>query len=344
MSRKKALITGITGQDGMVLSQILLEKGYQVFGLRPYSSQENVSDLLTNQKDITLYNGDLSDTSNLVRILDQTTPDEVYNLGAMTHVQVSFDMPEHTGNINGLGVTRLLEALRILGAQKTTKFYQASSSEMFGNALAPQNENTSFAPCSPYGAAKLYAYWMVKTYRDGYGFHASNGILFNHESGWRGTEFVTRKITRAIGEFQMGRKTPLLLGNIDSKRDWGHAKDYMMGAWMMMQQKTPDDYVLASGITKTVRDFANAAFLYAGYTLVWDGVGLDEVARNKKTGQILIKIDEALFRPIDVNHLQGDASKARDVLGWVPSIDFDSLVAEMVRDDSPAAQAKRIYG
>jgi len=344
MSYKKALITGITGQDGSVLSQILLEKGYEVYGLRPYLPIEDTTRLYALSDSLQLFHADMSDGASLMRILDQTKPDEIYNLAAMSHVQVSFSMPEHTANINALGPVRILEAMRAMGMESHVRFYQASSSEMYGNAPAPQNEITPFAPCSPYGAAKLYAYWMVRTYREAYGFHASNGILFNHESAVRGEQFVTRKITRAVGEFGMGRVEPLMLGNLEARRDWGHARDYMMGAWMMMQQDVPDDYVLATGETRSVRDFVEAAFERAGRQIVWSGEGVDEVGHDKFTGAKMVVIDPALFRPQEIHCLIGDSAKARDVLGWQPQSSFEDLVAEMVAADSPAMVRKQIYG
>lgn len=344
MSAKKALITGITGQDGAILAEILLEKGYKVYGLRPYLPVDDTERLSHLLSDIELLHGDMADTASLIRVLEKTKPDEIYNLAAMSHVQVSFAMPELAADINGIGPLRLLEAMRAMGIDKTARLYQASSSEMFGNAPQPQNENTSFAPCSPYGVAKLYAYWIVRTYRDAHGFHASNGILFNHESGSRGEHFVTRKITKAVGEFAMGRQEPLMLGNLDALRDWGHARDYMEGAWQMLRQETPDDYVLASGQTRSVREFAEAAFACAGRPLVWHGEGTEETGHDKYSGQKLIAVDTALFRPKEIDCLIGDATKARDVLGWSPRYSFEDLVAEMVEADMPANAMKRAYG
>ncbi len=343
MPRKTALITGITGQDGAVLANILLEKGYRVCGLRPYLPVDDLERLHDLPKDAELYHADMSDGASLMRILEQTKPDEIYNLAAMSHVQVSFSMPEHTGNVNGLGPVRLLEAMRSMD-MKEVRFYQASSSEMFGNAPAPQNEETPFSPCSPYGASKLYAYWMVRTYRDAYGFHASNGILFNHESAQRGEQFVTRKITRAVGEFGMGRKEALQLGNLDARRDWGHARDYMNGAWMMLQQDAPGDYVLATGETHSVREFVERAFEASGRQIVWHGAGAGETGHDKFSGQTLVSIDPTLFRPQEIHCLIGDCTKARETLGWSPRISFEELVAEMVEADSPAAIGKRLYG
>lgn len=344
MTQKTALITGITGQDGSVLAGILLEKGYKVYGLRSYSATEDTERLAPLMGEIELFHADMADTASLTRILSKTKPDEIYNLAAMSHVQVSFSLPEHTGNVNGLGVVRLLEAVRALQMQTSTRIYQASSSEMFGNTHLPQNEETPFAPCSPYGVSKLYAYWMVRTYRDAYGFHASNGILFNHESAVRGEQFVTRKITRAVGDFAMGRKEPLMLGNLEARRDWGHAHDYMRGAWMMLQQEQSDDYVLASGETYSVRDFVECAFAHAGTSIVWDGKGVHETGHDKYSGQKLVAVDPALFRPSEIHCLIGDSAKARRVLGWTPRYTFDELVAEMVEADAPAQMRKQMYG
>ena len=343
MTSKTAFITGITGQDGAVLAQILLEKGYRVCGVRPYLPVGDTERLDAISREIELFHGDMSDAASLIRLLEKIRPDEIYNLAAMSHVQVSFSMPELTANVNALGPVRLLEAMRALD-MKNVPFYQASSSEMFGNAPAPQNETTPFAPCSPYGAAKLYAYWMVRMYREAYGFHASNGILFNHESALRGEQFVTRKITKAIGEFGMGRKEPLQLGNLEARRDWGHAHDYMMGAWMMMQQKTPDDYVLATGKTRTVREFVEHAFEISGRSIVWHGEGVSETGHDKFSGQALVSIDPELFRPNEINCLIGDSSKARLTLGWKPQISFEQLIAEMVEADSPQHIRQKIYG
>lgn len=342
MSDKKALITGVTGQDGGVLASILLQKGYRVAGLRPYLPIEDTEKL--QGLDVELFHADLADLPSLIRVMEEVQPDEIYNLAAMSHVKVSFAMPELSGNVNALGVTRMLEAMKITGLEKTTRFYQASSSEMFGNTTLPQNEDTPFAPCSPYGVAKLYGYWITRTYRDAYGFHASNGILFNHESPLRGEQFVTRKITRAIGEFGMGRTAPLVLGNLEARRDWGHASDYMLGAWMMLQQEQADDYVLATGETHSVRDFVETAFACAGRSIVWKGEGADETGIDRITGQTLVAIDQALFRPQEIDCLIGDAAKARRVLGWSPRYSFEDLVAEMVEADAPAATLKRLYG
>lgn len=340
MSYKKALITGITGQDGAVLAAILLEKGYKVFGLRPYLPVDDTEKLYPVLDEIELLYGDLSDTPGLIRALERIQPDEIYNLAAMSHVQVSFTIPEATMDINAAGPLRLLEAIRAVGLSEA-RFYQASSSEMYGNAPAPQSEDTPFMPCNPYGVAKLAAYWMVRLYREAYGFHASNGILFNHESNLRGEQFVTRKIIRAAGEFCAGRTAPLLLGNLEARRDWGHARDYMTGAWQMLQQPSADDYVLATGQTRSVRDFASLAFSCAGYDIVWQGEGMHETGHDKITGAVMVRIDPALYRPLEVECLRGDAAKARRVLGWQPAYSFDELVAEMVEADMPAFAAAR---
>ncbi len=342
MSSKRALITGITGQDGAVLAALLLEKNYHVTGMRPYLPVDDTGRLSNILGDIDLIYGDLTDTGSLMRVLERVQPDEVYNLAGLSHVQASFDMPEVTANINALGPVRLLEAMRSTCLTQA-RFYQASSSEMFGNAPAPQDENTIFAPCSPYGIAKLSAYWTVRMFRNAYGFHASNGILFNHESAQRGGDFVTRKITRAVGEFRMGRDMPLMLGNLDACRDWGHARDYMEGAHLMLQQPEADDYVLASGITRTVRDFASSAFACGGYNIIWQGQGLAETGRDKITGQVLVEIDPALYRPLEIDVLCGNAEKARRTLGWHPRISFDDMVAEMVEADMPARIERKRY-
>lgn len=342
MSLKKALITGITGQDGAALAALLLEKNYKVTGMRPYLPVDDTGRLSGILGDIDLVYGDLTDTGSLMRVLDRVRPDEIYNLAGLSHVQASFDMPEVTANINALGPLRLLEAMRGIGLLRS-RFYQASSSEMFGNVPAPQDESTPFAPCSPYGIAKLAAYWTVRLYRNAYGFHASNGILFNHESAQRGGDFVTRKITRAVGEFCAGRTAPLMLGNLDACRDWGHARDYMEGAHLMLQQPRGDDYVLASGITRTVRDFASSAFARGGYKIIWQGRGLAETGRDKITGKILIGIDPTLYRPLEIDVLCGNADKARRVLGWQPRVSFEDMVAEMVEADMPAIIGKKRY-
>lgn len=338
---KTALITGITGQDGAYLAAFLLQKGYSVHGMRLYNATPDTQrlDHLRRQYpgQFRLYYGDMIDGMALARLLSDVRPDEIYNLAALSHVKVSFDLPEAAAQINGLGTLRLLEALRTLSLP--ARVYQASSSEMFGNAPAPQNENTPFQPCSPYAAAKLYAYWLVRTYRQSYGMHASNGILFNHESPVRGGEFVTRKISRAIAGLIAGRADVLKLGNLDARRDWGHARDYVEGMWRMLQMATPDDYVLATGKTHSVRDFAEVAFQIVGIQLAWRGQGVYEQGYCAKTGRLLIEVDQKLFRPADVHSLCGDATKARTLLGWQPHTDFAALVQEMVQVDLKSLRA-----
>lgn len=334
MVRKTALITGITGQDGALLARLLLDRGYIVHGLRCYSATDDRERLMggpLEHPDFYLHTGDLADGGNLTRLIQAIAPDELYNLGAQSHVAVSFAVPEQTANINGLGTLRLLESIRTLGLAQKTRFYQASSSEMFGNASGPQDETTPFAPCSPYAAAKLYAYWIVRTYRQAYGIFASNGILFNHESPLRGEEFVTRKIVRAVA-----RGEALTLGNLDSRRDWGHARDYVEGMWLMLQQDQPGDYVLATGESHSVRDFVTAAFAYTGTPVRWEGRGVEEKAICSRTGKILVTVDPSLFRPVDVNHLVGNPAKAGKDLGWRAKTSFQQLVAEMVNSEKGA--------
>lgn len=341
-----ALITGITGQDGAYLARLLLDKGYAVHGIKRRSSLINSDRVDAIYEDphedhprFFMHHGDMTDGTSLIRILQQTQPDEVYNLAAQSHVAVSFEMPEYTANSDALGTLRLLEAIRILGMEKSTKFYQASTSEMFGNSPAPQNEQTPFAPRSPYAAAKLYAYWVTVNYREAYSIHASNGILFNHESPMRGETFVTRKITRGVAQIATNKNAPpIYLGNLDARRDWGHAKDFVRGMWMMLQQNNPDDYVLATGETRTVREFANAAFAAADVELEWQGKGEGEIAICKKTKRECIKIDPRYYRPTEVNFLQGDASKAKKTLGWQPEYTFEQMVQEMVAHDIRAAE------
>lgn len=331
MSQKRALITGITGQDGAVLASLLIDKGYEIHGLRPYSAVADTQ-RLEGLEDITLHYGDMLDGGNLTRLIHKIQPDEIYNLAGMSHVHVSFDMPEMTADVNALGPLRILEAMRTLD-MSATKFYQASSSEMYGRSSAPQNEQTCMQPCSPYGAAKLYAYWTVRNYRDAYELHASNGILFNHESALRGEEFVTRKITKAVGEIEAGQKQKLSLGNLDAQRDWGHARDYMEGIHQIMQRDVPDDYVLATGESHSVRSFVTKAFAVIGIEIEWQGEGLSERGINTRTGNIIVDIDPDLFRPSEINQLIGDATKAKETLGWSPKISFDELVEEMVQAD-----------
>lgn len=340
---KKALITGVTGQDGAILAQMLLEKGYDVHGMRPYSAVPDTM-RIDHLEALKLHYGDMGDSGNMTRLIESIKPDEIYNLAGMSHVHVSFDIPELTADINGLGTLRILEALRNMGTGKDIRLYQASSSEMFGRAPAPQNEETPFEPCSPYGVAKLYAYWSVRNYREAYGLHASNGILFNHESAVRGEEFVTRKITKAIGEIEAGKRDYLELGNLNSMRDWGHARDYMDGAWAMLQQEVPDDYVLATGHAYSVRDFVEKAFNVIGITINWRGDGASEEGVNLKTGATLVKINADLFRPTEINRLIGDASKAQKILNWSPKATFDDLIHEMVQADRIIKTDYQSYG
>jgi len=339
--RKVALITGITGQDGSYLAELLLEKGYEVHGIKRRSSSFNTGrvDHLYHDRHVPgasfrLHYGDLTDATNLIRVLAQVQPSEIYNLGAQSHVAVSFETPEYTANSDALGTLRLLEAIRILGMEKTTRFYQASTSELYGKVQAvPQDETTPFYPRSPYAAAKLYAYWIVVNYREAYGLHASNGILFNHESPRRGETFVTRKITRAVAAISLGRQDCLWLGNLDARRDWGHAKDYVEGMWRILQQDTPDDYVLATGQTHTVRHFCTLAFAEAGISLDWQGAGVDEVGICRKSGRVLVRVDPAYFRPTEVDLLIGNPAKAQRVLGWRHTVTLEEMAAEMVAAD-----------
>lgn len=332
MQTKTALITGITGQDGAILAELLLSKGYMVHGLRPYSAVPDTA-RIDHLEDLKLHYGDMTDGGNLTRLIETIKPDEIYNLAAQSHVHVSFDVPESTANINALGPLRILEAMRAMGAQKQIKFYQASSSEMFGRSPAPQNEQTVFAPCSPYGTAKLFSYWTVKNYREAYGLFAANGILFNHESALRGEEFVTRKITKAVCEIEAGLRDKIILGNLDSERDWGHARDYMEGVWQILQQDEADDYVLATGQSHSVRDFVEKAFQITGQTIIWEGEGLSEVGKDKITNEVLIEIDPLLFRPKEIHTLRGDATKAKEKLLWKPKISFEELVDDMMQVD-----------
>lgn len=338
---KAALITGITGQDGAYLAEFLLGKGYVVHGLKRRSSSLNtarVDHLYVDPHDddvqFFMHYGDMTDATNLIRIVQETQPTEIYNLAAQSHVQVSFDTAEYTANADGLGTLRVLEALRILNMQETTRFYQASTSELYGKAVeVPQNENTPFHPRSPYGAAKLYAYWITVNYREAFGIHASNGILFNHEGPTRGETFVTRKITRGVAAIEQGFQQKIYLGNLDAKRDWGHARDYVEGMWMILQQDVPDDYVLATGECHTVREFVELAFGVIGRTVVWRGSGVEELGVDGDTGKVLVEIDARYFRPTEVDILQGDATKARERLGWRHRIDFEELVKDMVDSD-----------
>lgn len=325
MAQKTALITGITGQDGAYLAQHLLDKKYIVYGLQQLSATPNTQniDYLKPHKSFHLINGDMTDANNITKILFDTKPDEIYNLAGQSHVGVSFDVPDYTAQVNAMGTLRLLDSIRILGFD--TRFYQASTSEIFGNAPAPQNENTPLYPCSPYAASKTYAHHMVKIYRDAYGMHASNGILFNHESPIRGEEFVTRKIIKAISNGNV-----LELGNLDAKRDWGHAKDYVIGMWLILQQKIPDDYVLATGKSYSVRQFVEKCCAHKDIEIAWENSGLNEIGINKKTQQILIKINPKLYRPNELHELRGDASKAHEKLGWIASTSIDDLISEMM--------------
>ena len=343
---KKALITGITGQDGAYLSEFLLKKGYEVHGIKRRSSSFNTQridhlyqDPHVENKKFILHYGDLTDTSNLIRIIQQVQPDEIYNLGAQSHVQVSFEVPEYTADTDGIGTLRLLEAIRILGMEKKIHFYQASTSELFGKVQEiPQKETTPFYPRSPYAAAKLYAYWIVVNYRESYGMHASNGILFNHESPLRGETFVTRKVTRAAARIKLGLQKKLYMGNIDAKRDWGFTGDYVELMWLMLQQDEPDDYVMATGVTTTVRDFINLAFNETGIILKWEGKGAAEKGINQSNGNILVEIDPRYFRPAEVDILIGDPSKAKKKLGWQPKVQLSELVKMMVDYDVELAQ------
>jgi GDPmannose 4,6-dehydratase len=339
--KKKALVTGITGQDGAYLAELLLEKGYEVHGLKRRSSMFNTDRIDHLYKDqhekgfnFFLLYGDLTDSTNLIRLVQEIEPDEIYNLAAMSHVQVSFDMPEYTANADATGVLRILEAIRICKLEKKTKFYQASTSELYGKVQEiPQSETTPFYPRSPYGVAKLYAFWITKNYREAYGYFACNGILFNHESPLRGETFVTRKITRAAAKIKLGLQEKLFLGNLDSKRDWGHAKDYVEGMWRMLQQETADDYVLATGIMVTVREFVDKAFTRAGITLRWEGFGENEKGIDTASGKTMVEVDPKYFRPAEVELLVGDASKAEKELGWKPTYTLQQLVEEMVDED-----------
>ncbi|HOZ41365.1 MAG: GDP-mannose 4,6-dehydratase [Flavobacteriales bacterium] len=339
--RKVALITGVTGQDGAYLSELLLNKGYEVHGVKRRSSLFNTDridhlyhDMHEKGRPFHLHYGDLTDSVNCLRLVKEIQPDEIYNLAAMSHVAVSFEMPEYTANADGIGTLRFLEAIRILGMEKKTKFYQASTSELYGGVLPhAQNEETPFYPKSPYGVAKLYGFWITKNYRESYGIFACNGILFNHESPLRGETFVTRKITRAVAKIKLGLQDTLYLGNMDAKRDWGHAKDYVEGMWLMLQAKKPDDFVLATGKTYTVRHFIELAFAEVGIKLEWKGKGEKEKGIDKKTGKTLVAIDKRYYRPAEVDHLEGDPRKAQRVLGWKHKYDLKALVNEMVQSD-----------
>ena len=349
-SGKVALITGATGQDGAYLAEFLLSKGYVVHGVKRRSSSfntERVDHLMHDPHEegvsFQLHYGDVTDATNIIRIVQETQPDEIYNLAAQSHVQVSFETPEYTANADGLGTLRLLEAIRILSLEERTRFYQASTSELFGKVQEiPQRETTPFYPRSPYAAAKLYAYWITVNYREAYAMHASNGILFNHESPIRGETFVTRKITRAVAAIECGLQQRLFLGNLDAVRDWGHARDFVEGMWLILQQDKPDDYVLATGEAHSVREFVEKAFAYVGRTIIWRGSGVEEKGFDKATGTPLVEIDPRYFRPTEVGALLGDASKARAKLGWRHKITFDSLVIEMMEADMVAIRNERM--
>ena len=343
---KRALITGVTGQDGAYLAEFLLHKGYEVHGIKRRASLFNTDridhlyqDPHVQNRNFILHYGDMTDSSSLVRIVQQVQLDEIYNLAAQSHVAVSFEEPEYTANSDALGTLRLLEAIRILGLEKKTRFYQASTSEMYGLVQeTPQKETTPFYPRSPYAVAKLYAYWITVNYREAYGMYACNGILFNHESPTRGETFVTRKITRALARIKLGLQDCLYLGNLDAKRDWGHAKDYVEAQWLMLQQDQAEDFVIATGVQYSVRDFVNAAAHELGITMCWKGVGVEEKGFNEATGRCIVGVDPRYFRPTEVATLLGDPSKAKAKLGWIPKIRFKELVAEMVREDLKAAE------
>ncbi len=349
MAEKVALITGVTGQDGAHLARLLLDKGYVVHGIKRRSSSFNtarVDDLYVDPHEqetrFFLHYGDLTDATNLIRLMQEVQPTEIYNLAAQSHVQVSFETPEYTANADALGTLRLLEAIRILRLADRVRFYQASTSELFGKVQeVPQRETTPFYPRSPYAAAKLYAYWITVNYREAYGMHASNGILFNHEGPMRGETFVTRKITRAVAALERGLQSRLYLGNLDAKRDWGHAKDFVEGMWLMLQQPEPDDYVLATGEQHSVREFVETAFAEVGRTIEWRGEGVDEVGIDAATEKDLVRIDPRYFRPTEVETLLGDPSKAREKLGWRHRTTFKELVAEMVRADLEAVALEK---
>jgi GDPmannose 4,6-dehydratase len=344
-ARKTALITGVTGQDGAYLAELLLAKGYVVHGLKRRASLFNTARIDHLYHDpheegvrFFLHHGDLTDATNLIRVLQQTQPDEVYNLAAQSHVAVSFEVPEYTANADGVGTLRLLEAIRILGLQQSTRFYQASTSELYGLVQeTPQTEKTPFYPRSPYAVAKLYAYWITVNYREAYGMYACNGILFNHESPVRGENFVTRKITRALARIKLGLQDRLYLGNLDAKRDWGHARDYVEMQWLMLQQEEPEDFVIATGVQYSVRDFVTAAARELDIEMRWEGSGVDEKGFDQN-GSCIVSVDPRYFRPTEVETLLGDASKAHSKLGWAPKISFEELVTEMVREDLRAAE------
>tara|TARA_Y100001937_G_scaffold96220_1_gene130759 strand:- start:22 stop:1026 length:1005 start_codon:yes stop_codon:yes gene_type:complete len=328
---KVALITGITGQDGSYLAELLLEKGYEVHGIVRRASLINTHRIDHIYKQIHLHYGDLTDATNIIGVIKKIEPDEIYNLGAQSHVKVSFETPEYTAQVDGLGTLRVLEAVRLLGMEKNTRIYQASTSELYGLVQSvPQTEDTPFYPRSPYGVAKLYGYWIVKNYREAYGMHCSSGILFNHESPRRGETFVTRKITRGLSRISVGEQECLYLGNLNAKRDWGHAKDFVEAMWLMLQQEEPDDYVIATGKQYSVKDFVNKAAPFFGFNIEWMGDGLDEVGYDWNTKRTVIRVDSRYFRPAEVESLLGDPSKAKQKLGWEPKISFNELIEDMV--------------
>lgn len=350
LAMKKALITGITGQDGAFLAQLLLEKGYEVHGIKRRSSSFNTARIDhiyqdPHEEDVRffMYYGDLTDATNLIRIIQQVQPDEIYNLAAQSHVQVSFESPEYTANADALGNLRLLEAIRMLHLEEKTRFYQASTSELFGKVQEiPQRETTPFYPRSPYAAAKLYAYWITINYREAYNIFACNGILFNHESPLRGETFVTRKITRAVARIKLGLQNMLYLGNLHAKRDWGYAGDFVKAMWLILQQDEPDDYVIATGESHSVREFVEKAFQEVGISIEWEGTGVHETGKNAENGNVLIRVDPRYFRPTEVEFLLGDSSKARSRLGWKPEVSFDELVKRMVREDLKGAERDQL--
>jgi len=347
--KKKALISGITGQDGSYLTELLLKKGYEVHGIIRRSSSFNTGRIEHLYQDphekgnLFLHYGDLTDSTNLTSILAQVQPDEIYNLGAQSHVKVSFEMPEYTGEVDGIGTLRLLDAIRSTGLEKKVRFYQASTSELYGGVYKEaQNEKTPFYPRSPYAAAKLYGYWITVNYREAYGLHASNGVLFNHESPRRGPTFVTRKITRAVARIKEGKQKTLFLGNLNAKRDWGHAKDYVRAMWMMVQREKAEDFVIGTGETHSVKEFVEKAFAVVGIHITWKGEGIDEVGYNEH-GEEVIKIDPRYFRPTEVEFLLSDPARAKEILGWVPEISFEQLVKEMVEKDLELVRAGKDY-
>ncbi|MEE2598812.1 MAG: GDP-mannose 4,6-dehydratase [SAR324 cluster bacterium] len=348
--KKVAFITGITGQDGAYLAELLLKKNYIVHGLKRRSSSFNTGridhlyqDPHVKEKNFFLHHGDLTDSTNLIRIIQMVQPDEIYNLAAQSHVQVSFETPEYTANADGIGTLRILEAIRLLNMLDKTKFYQASTSELYGMVQeVPQNENTSFYPRSPYAVAKLYGYWITINYREAYKLFACNGILFNHESPVRGETFVTRKITRAVARISLGTQEKLYLGNLNAKRDWGHASDFVDGMWRILQHEIPEDFVLATGISTTIREFTERAFAVVGISLEWSGSGVDEIGRDVKNGKALVSVDPAYFRPTEVDILIGDASKAKDKLGWKPTCDLQQMIEEMIKSDLEEAHKDKL--